>query len=96
MVPPMPGAPARPEIPDILALGIANLNRATLDGDFDDARLSLAQIREKLAEPELAPLREIADQLAKVLGPCGTQPGKGLGRALVSVTETLRGPVWFW
>lgn len=68
---------------------IDTVNAATLDGDFDAARLCLAQLREKLERPELDALRTAAGRLAHVLGPAGTLPSSGLGHALVELTVAL-------
>jgi hypothetical protein len=67
------------------------INTAALDGDFDAARLCLAQLREKLEQPRLGILREASDHLMRVLGPAGARPSAGLGRALVGLTDALAG-----
>jgi len=68
---------------------IDTINTATLDGDFDAARLCLAQLREKLVSPRLDALRQASDRLMRVLGPAGATPSPGLGRALVDLAETF-------
>lgn len=68
---------------------IDTINTATLDGDFDAARLCLAQLREKLVSPQLDALRQASDRLMRVLGPAGATPSPGLGRALVDLAETF-------
>jgi hypothetical protein len=76
-------------LPEGLAASIATVNAAALDGDFDDARLCLTQLREKLLAPRLDTLRHAADHLICVLGPAGTAPSGGLGRALVDLTKAF-------
>jgi len=68
---------------------IDTVNASTLDGDFDAARLCLAQLREKLASPRLDTLRQASDRLMRVLGPAGATPSSGLGRALVDLVEAF-------
>jgi hypothetical protein len=68
---------------------IDTVNAATLDGDFDAARLCLAQLREKLEQPHLDTLRQASDRLMRVLGPAGATPSPGLGRALVDLAEAF-------
>jgi len=74
---------------DELKACIDTINTATLDGDFDAARLCLAQLREKLVSPQLDALRQASDRLMRVLGPAGATPSPGLGRALVDLAETF-------
>jgi hypothetical protein len=80
---------ARPVKADGLEACIHAINVAALDGDFDEARLCLAQFREQLQHPRLDALRRASDILMSVLGPAGTTPSGGLGRALVDVTEAF-------
>jgi ribosomal protein L1 len=68
---------------------IDTVNTATLDGDFDSARLCLAQLREKLTSPRLDALRQASDRLMRVLGPAGATPSPGLGRALVDLADAF-------
>lgn len=81
--------PTRAVLPDGLGACIATVNATALDGNFDDARLCLAQLREKLASPGLSELRQAADHLIGILGPPGRQPSTGLGQALVDLTEAF-------
>lgn len=80
---------ARPLTSDGLEACIHAINAAALDGDFDEARLCLAQFREQLQHPRLDALRRASDILMSVLGPAGTTPSGGLGHALVDLTEAV-------
>jgi hypothetical protein len=60
-----------------------------MDGDFDGARLWLAQIREGVGARGLDALRHAMDRLLDVLGPAGVDPGPDLGRAPVDMTDAF-------
>jgi hypothetical protein len=80
---------SRTALPEGLEACIQTVNAGALDGDFDEARLCLAQIREKLGASGLERLRAAADQLMGVLGPAGSSPKAGLGHALVGLTDAF-------
>jgi hypothetical protein len=81
--------PVSPLMPHGLGTCIKTVNTAILDGDFDEARLCLAQLREQLGSRRLFALRDTADRMMGILGPAGTLPSSGLGRALVDLTEAF-------
>jgi hypothetical protein len=85
----MNGHSARTLLPAGLHTSLNTINAALLVGDFDDARLCLPQLQEKLGEPGLEGVRQAANQLDRVLGPAGTTPPAGLGRATVDLTEAV-------
>jgi hypothetical protein len=80
---------ARPLTPNGVEACIHAINAAALDGDFDEARLGLAQFREQLQHPRLDALRRASNILMSIFGPPGTTPSGGLGRALVDLTEAF-------
>ena len=80
---------SRPDLPQGIKACIHTINAGALDGDFDEARLCLAQLLEKLSAPRVARLRIAADRLMAVLGPAGSSPMAGLGHALVGLTEAF-------
>lgn len=80
---------ARLLAPQGLEACVHTVNAAALDGDFDEARLCLAQFRENLQHPRLEAVRRASDILMSILGPPGTTPPGGLGRALVDLTEAF-------
>lgn len=75
--------------PSALAVGIGTLKMLTMDGDFDGARLWLAQMREGVDSPGLDALRHAMDRLLDVLGPAGADPSPDLGRALVDMSDAF-------
>jgi len=85
----MNGHSARTLLPAGLHTSLNTINAALLVGDFDDARLCLAQLQEKLGEPGLEAVRQAANQLDRVLGPAGTTPSAGLGRATDDLKEAV-------
>jgi hypothetical protein len=76
-------------MPGDLALRVAALNEAVLSGRFDSARLCLALIQKKIGGTGLELLQAAMQSLAAVLGPAGSLPEPGLGRALVDVTVAM-------
>jgi hypothetical protein len=80
---------SRTTLPDGLEACIHTVNAGALDGDFDEARLCLAQLLEKLSDPRVARLRIAADRLMGILGPAGSSPKAGVGHALVGLTEAF-------
>jgi hypothetical protein len=72
-------------------VGIGTLKMLTMDGDFDGARLWLAQMRESVDSPGLDALRHAMDGLLDVLGPAGADPSPDpdLGRALVDMSDAF-------
>lgn len=85
----MPSRPHRIELPSGLIDGVDKLNAATLDGDFDSARLCLTHLRELSAKPGLESLAAALAGLSNVFGLPGSEPRTGVGRALVDVTHAL-------
>jgi hypothetical protein len=60
-----------------------------MDGDFDGARLCLAHVREVAANGHLSAVYGKACALAAILGPAGSEPGPGLGQAIVDLVHAL-------
>jgi hypothetical protein len=67
----MNGHSARTLLPAGLHTSLNTINAALLVGDFDDARLCLAQLQEKLGEPDLETVRKAATSWTASSGPLG-------------------------